>query len=150
MRSHAATHVALQRLLSLENPVLLQVDGLELLRQKPGVFWFQSKSYAFDDEILLNAMHLVPCDFGLPCDAQHTMVARHCRITQRCYANLEELIAREGHGVAQDGFRQTQLLRKRVTLAVKRKEVNAFLPHKEEFEEVVPVGHGGQNEALAR
>lgn len=138
MRSHAATQAALQRVLALKNPVLLQLDGLELLRQKTGVLWFEAQSYPFDDETLLNAMLLVPCDFGLPCGEQHTMVARHCRIMQRCYASLEELIAREGDAAAEGSFARSQVLRRRVTQAIARADAAAFLPPKKEFEEVVP------------
>lgn len=135
MRSHGATAIALRRVLALRNPVLMQVDGLELLRQKTGVLWFESQSYNFDDETLLNAMHLVPCDFGLPCGATHRMVARQCRLTNRCYPSLEELIAREGSGTS--NFARARQLRERVTQAVKRQDVGAFLPPLAEFEDVV-------------
>lgn len=136
-RSHAAIGAALQRLLALQNPLLLRNDGLELLRQKPGVLWFQSESYRFDDEVLLNAMHLVACDFGLPCGATHTMVARHCRITHRCYSSLDELIAREAVGSTAAEAAQTQQLRQRLSLAIRRLDVPAFLPPKSEIEVVV-------------
>lgn len=141
-RSHAAIDAALQRLLALQNPLMLHNDGLELLRQKAGVLWFQSQSYRFDDEALLNAMHLVPCDFGLPCGTTHTMVARHCRLTQRCYSGLDELIAREAVGNSAGDAALTQQLRQRLSLAIRRLDVAAFLPPKSEIEFVAQANHG--------
>lgn len=140
-RSHAALDAALQRLLALQNPLLLRNDGLELLRQKAGVLWFQSQSYRFDDEALLNAMHLVPCDFGLPCGATHTMVARHCKLTQRCYSSMDELIAREAVGNSAADAALTEQLRQRLSLAIRRLDVAAFLPPKSEIEVVVQANH---------
>lgn len=117
---------AISQVLEIHDPLMITEDGIGLLRHGDAL-WFDKKSYPLEQFTLIQALYLAACDLGASCGATNVLVMQSCQLAGRCYESLSELFRNESDAL---GFQETLALRRKIVTAVKRRNVEMFMPVK--------------------
>lgn len=121
-----AIRLALKKILALKDPLFFSIEGMKLLRHD-GAIWLYGQSYPIETTAIIQAMYLVPCEFGLICDNTNYFVLSTCQKSGHCYDSLFELILKEGTGGDQDKFRSIIQFQRNIAKAIRNEDVDAFM-----------------------